>query len=186
MNPYEYLEKSSAQTAMSRSKISAPLRCISNEIKIGDRILHQGAGRLNNPDRSRLDELAKEVIHYDPNYSKETEKFLGKADFDTVVSIYVLNVLPIEIRQVAMKSVYDSLKTHGVGFFAVRSMTDIKNVKKPNWAEFEDGWLVSNKGKLNFQRGYDAKSFKDELSSLFRISVVKSAKNMIIAKALKL
>ena len=184
----EQLAGASGQTAIKRSGVSVPTRKI-KEVK--GRTLHHGAGRVDNPDRAYLDEISgdKEVVHHDPVHSPE-EGALGQGDFDDAVSNYVLNVLPSTQRKEAIQDLADSLKETGEAKITVRGQGDVPpntaTPKNDNWKQHDDGWIVKNKGKENFQKGYTPEELKAELLEYFdEVEVTGTAKGKNITATVR-
>lgn len=140
----------------------------------GSRILHAGAGRPNNPDREYLDSIG-DAYHYDPGQPESNNRGpIGKGDFDAVVSPFVLNVLSTDDRKMPIKDMLTSLKPDGIAIVGVRGIGDVipateENAeRKPNWARWDDGWLVPKSGKITFQKGFSAKELQEYMSKYFK------------------
>ena len=184
---------SSGNTAIGRGEnVSVPIKEFSESVKkrvidpedefMGPgRTLHAGSGRVDNPDIRALDDLTDgNTVHYDPNHNPTTGETLGKQDFDTVVSPYVLNTLPKSLRETAMLQLSHSMKDTGQGFITVRGIGGVKSNK--NWKPYQDGWEVPKKGQLGnkettFQKGYTPESLKKELGEFFEdVEIIKGGK----------
>tara|TARA_R100001594_G_scaffold41628_1_gene73539 strand:- start:618 stop:5099 length:4482 start_codon:yes stop_codon:yes gene_type:complete len=180
---------SSGNTAIGRGEnVSVPVRELSESVKrrIIDpddayegtgRTLHAGSGRVDNPDIRALDDLTDgQTVHYDPNHNPSTGETLGKQDFDTVVSPYVLNTLPKSLRDTAMLQLSHSMKDGGEGFITVRGVGGMKPTK--NWKKYQDGWEVPKSGQPSqFQKGYTKESLEKELGEFFEeVKIIKGGK----------
>ena len=184
MSKYEDALVNSKKTAISRRKISAPLeRLISmGEFEVPhhdwpERILHHGAGRQSNPDRIQLNKFGSRVYHYDPYHGASSREPLKDNWFNKVFSGYVLNVLPTSARTEAVEDIVRSMTPSGSAYIAVRSYQNIKVGK--SWADFDDGYLVPNRG---FQKGFDSEELKLFLSEYFdSVEVVKLKSSDLIA-----
>lgn len=164
------LASAAGATAIKRSKPSATMRSLQKSGAIRGKVLHQGAGQTSNPDRAMLDSLSSDVIHYDPAHSPETAGLLGKADRDTIVTPYVVNVVPPDLRPNVYRDAARSLADDGNVFISARGRADIAQELKPSWKEFGDGYLVPNakaEGGYTFQRGYTAQELADEARQYF-------------------
>jgi SAM-dependent methyltransferase len=98
-------------TAISRKKLSAPVKYLKDEGFLVGEILDYGCGRGFDCDFLECD-------GYDPHYRPQplTRKY------DTVFCVYVLNVLPTdEERFEVINEVRKLLKEHGRAYFVVRN-----------------------------------------------------------------
>lgn len=103
----------SRRTAIARKALSAPVRLLKEKGLLVGRVLDFGCGKGFD-----ADELGFEK--YDPYHHPVRPKNL----FDTVVCIYVLNVLPPDDRADVVRQIRAYLKKSGVAYIAVRR--DIK------------------------------------------------------------
>lgn len=101
-------------TAIHRNKLSAPVAWLLKKNKIQGRILDYGCG--HGKDARLLGQQGHIVEIYDPYYAPS----LPQEQFDTILCIYVLNVLEPEPRLAAYKNVIARLKQGGHAYFAVR------------------------------------------------------------------
>ena len=179
------LNENSVNTALSRkkNKLSTPMEQAGKgagkkegfkELDFEGDTLHYGSGQdgaqttgkgktiPRNPDSDFLDTVTKgETTHYDPNFKSSSDRSaLGKQNYKTVVSNFVLNVIAgAKNRTQAMVDMASSMADDGVGYISVRSDKDINAAKKDTWKEFtegkpEDGYRVPNRGTENFQKGF--------------------------------
>jgi ATP adenylyltransferase len=110
----EMKNSSSHFTAKEREKASFPLNVLLKADKIVGRVLDFGSGF--GKDTEKLKSLGFDAIAYDPYYSPiEVE---GK--FDTIICIYVLNVLQPHAQSEVIMEISHLLKPDGVAYFAVR------------------------------------------------------------------
>lgn len=106
-------------TAIRRTSMSAPVRWMLQHNLLKGRVLDFGCGF--GYDMESLKSMGFDISGYDNYYSKEEPQ--GK--FDTILCIYVLNVLqPVEQAYVMMR-VSELLNPDGKAYFAVRR--DLKN-----------------------------------------------------------
>jgi hypothetical protein len=152
----------------------------------GSRILHAGAGRLNNPDREYLDSKG-DTYHYDPAQpTSNNRSLLSKSDFDVVVSPFVLNVLAEEDRVHPMNDMVKSLHPAGLAIVGVRGVSDINSETKPHWSEWSDGFLVPKSGKHTFQKGFSPTELKEYLLGYFgEVDIVRNSNKTPVAVARK-
>lgn len=101
-------------TIKDRKQPSFPLRFIINNKLIRGRILDFGSGL--GADVTFLQEKGFDITGYDPYYSPTVPQ--GK--FDTILCIYVLNVLLPEEQSHVLMAISELLKPGGKAFFAVR------------------------------------------------------------------
>lgn len=99
----------SYRTAIKRSNPSAPARWLYSYGYINGRALDFGCGRS-------LDAKHYCMEKYDPYYFPDMPTGL----FDTIVCIYVLNVLAPDSQVEVIKNVQDKLTKNGKAYFAVR------------------------------------------------------------------
>ncbi len=111
-NEYSYL------TAKKRSKLSFPARILQEKRLLKGKILDYGCGFGS--DVRLLKEKNYDIKGYDPHYYPD----LPHDKFDTIICIYVLNVLTPEEQSKVLMHISSSLKTNGRAYFAVRR--DIK------------------------------------------------------------
>lgn len=113
LNLYSHL------TAVSRQTFSLPVRSLMKKNLLQGRILDYGCGRGG--DYRFLLDAGYNVDAYDPHFAPIMPSRL----FDTIICIYVLNVLLPAERQAVLDDIKARLTPNGVAYFAVRR--DIKN-----------------------------------------------------------
>lgn len=104
----------SCLTAISRSKISAPISVLLKEFLVKGRVLDYGCGKGTDAQILGCD-------GYDPKYFPE---FPSK-EYDTIVCIYVLNVVYPEVALDIMVKIQGLLAASGVAYLAVRRDGDL-------------------------------------------------------------
>lgn len=134
-------------TAISRTSLPTPVRKALASGLISGKILDYGAGK------GIVGKLLSGVTSYDPHYAPKRPT----GQFDTVLCLYVLNVVSPDTRKEIMKDIRHFLKERGTAIIAVRTIEDIKAVVKPNWKKVEDGYLTP---KNTFQHGLDYKEME--------------------------
>jgi hypothetical protein len=104
------LPDKSFKTAISRRSPSSPTRWLSENGLLIGRCLDFGCGKGFDTDYFGM-------VGYDPYYRPQ----FPDGEFDTIICIYVLNVLSsFEERDEVLRSVVQLLKPDGVAYFAVR------------------------------------------------------------------
>lgn len=112
-NVYSYL------TAKKRGKLSFPVRILLEKGLLKGKILDYGCGFGS--DVTLLKEKNYDIKGYDPHYYPD----LHHEKFDTIICIYVLNVLTSEEQSKVLMHISSLLKNNGKAYFAVRR--DIKH-----------------------------------------------------------
>lgn len=104
----------SYMTAKRRDRMSAPARWLHRAGLLRGRVLDLGCGYGRDTDDLR--QMGVDIVGYDPHYRPERPEGL----FDTIICIYVLNVLlPQEQAEVLME-ISQWLRPGGRAYFAVR------------------------------------------------------------------
>ena len=117
--------EASARTAIARDGPSAPCRWLWDEGMVVGPVLDFGSGR--GADTRWLRSKRLRVDAYDPNWTDDDPE-LGRRDYQTVICIYVVNVLPRSHQARIMEQIRASLAPGGVGFIVVRS-----DVERDGW-----------------------------------------------------
>ena len=159
------------RTAISRRAVSRPTRALvaSGRIPKGASVLNHGRGRAD-ADAAALASAAAEYAEYDPNHAPNPEALERR--YDVVVSNYVLNVLPPDIRKHAWADI--ARTTGGVAYITVRSTGDksIYNGKK-----YKDGYRMKTG---TFQKPYTAVGLTREAKKYFNhVEVIDGTKGGI-------
>lgn len=101
-------------TIKERNQSSFPVRHILKNRLIKGRVLDFGSGL--GADVTFLQEKGIDITGYDPYYSPT----IPQGKFDTILCIYVLNVLLPEEQSHVLMAISELLKPGGIAFFAVR------------------------------------------------------------------
>lgn len=117
-NNYSYL------TAVTRTTHSVPVRWLKQNGLLVGRILDYGCGR--GFDTIQLCEDGYECEAYDTHY----QPIMPAGLFDTIICIYVINVLETHDQLAVQRDVESRLKLGGHAYFAVR-----RDIQKPGWRE---------------------------------------------------
>lgn len=146
------------RTAISRKAVSRPTRTLisSGRIPKGASVLNHGSGRAP-ADAAALAAAAAEYAEYDPNHAPNPDALSRR--YDVVVSNYVLNVLPPDIRKLAWQDI--ARTTGGTAYITVRSTGD-KAIYKGK--KFKDGYKMATG---SFQKPFTAADLKKEAKRYF-------------------
>ena len=158
-------------TAIARSKISRPTRELisSGRIPKGASVLNHGRGRAD-ADAAALASAAAEDAEYDPSHAPHPEALERR--YDVVVSNYVLNVLPAEIRKHAWEDI--ARTTGGVAYITVRSTGD-KSIYAGK--KYKDGYRMA---RGTFQKPFTAVGLTREAKRYFNnVEVISGTKGGI-------
>jgi len=101
-------------TAKERDKISFPARVIRDKNLLIGKILDYGCGK--GTDVSILNKEGFNILGFDPYYSRE----LTVQKYDTILCLYVLNVLDIVEQSSVIIKISQLLRQGGKAYFAVR------------------------------------------------------------------
>lgn len=104
----------SFMTAKQRDRMSAPARWLHGAGLLRGRVLDLGCGYGR--DTEDLRQLGVDIVGYDPHYRPERPVGL----FDTVICIYVLNVLLPHEQSGVLMDVSQWLRPGGRAYYAVR------------------------------------------------------------------
>ena len=137
------------RTALSRRGPSRPLRHFSDQGLVRGRVLDFGSGR-------GADCAAAAVRCYDPHHPRSQVRALPQGQFDTVLAIYVLNVLPASERRRALRGAAARVRPGGHLLLAARSQQDSGYQAARDWSRQGDGYAqYTPEGALHrFQRFY--------------------------------
>ena len=151
------------RTAIHRKKAAYPTRWLCDHNLISGCVLHHGRGHDKESTKllSQHPQI-KSVTEYDPNVAKINNPAIITTKYDTIVSNFVLNVLPPQARYAELKQIKNIVRSSAI--FAVRGEGDQGYVTAlQNWDTLDDGFT---NGK-QFQKYYIADELYDELSLYF-------------------
>lgn len=132
-NIYSYL------TATSRKTHSVPVRWLKQNGLLKGRILDYGCGR--GFDTIQLSEDGFECECYDPHY----QPIMPTGLFNTIICIYVLNVLQKNDQKAVFEDVKTRLVFGGHAYFAV-----FKKVRHEGWREHSfNRWTYQENAKMD-------------------------------------
>jgi hypothetical protein len=107
----------SAKTAIHRTKPSMPSSRLIADGRIRGSVINLGKGR-SVADAEALKAAAREYAEYDPNFAPDAGAL--ERGYDTVVSNYVLNVLPPFVREIAWETIRKATAKDGTAYVTVR------------------------------------------------------------------
>lgn len=160
----------SAKTAIARKKVSVPTRELikAGRIPSDATVLHLGRGKAD-ADAEALSSVAATYAEYDPNYASDDSVLDDQ--YDIVISNYVLNVLPPDLRKRAWEDI--ARTTLGAAYITVRSTGD-KSIKGK---KYKDG-IITSSG--TFQKLYTARGLVREARKYFKtVEVIMGRKGGI-------
>ena len=143
----EGMENKAYKTAISRKKLSVPMKALLNQGLIKGLILDYGCGKGS--DVKLLQEQGLAALGYDPYYyPQKPEKTL---QFDVVTMSYVINV--IESKRDLVRSLQEAWSyVKPGGCFVITSRIDVtNNAKKAKWQARSGGYVT---GTGTWQRDY--------------------------------
>lgn len=113
----ESVRANAYRTAIARKALSAPVRYLQNEGLLKGRVLDYGCGKGSDASLIGADK-------YDPHFfpTKPRRKY------DTIICVYVLNVVTPKDAAEIVESVRKLLKADGVAWFAVRRDIEIPHI----------------------------------------------------------
>jgi len=150
------LVEASGKTAIYRPKPSRPARkVLDSYLTLLPSVLDWGCGRGKDVLAYRAAGLS--AIGYDLNH----QKILPYKKYDLITCTYVLNTLPLNLRQKCLEDALKHLKLYGLMLVAVRSAKDVQKESKRSrlWMKHLDGYVTS---RGTFQHGFE----QDELDEL--------------------
>ena len=152
------------RTAIHRKqRVAFPTKWLCDNALISGYVLHHGRGHDKASTNLLLQQTqVKSVMEYDPHVNGINDPVIFNSKFDTIVSNFVLNVLPKKERHSELKRI--SYITASSAIFAVRGQGCNGYVTAlQNWKHHSDG-LTNGK---QFQKYYTADELYDELSLYF-------------------
>ena len=100
-----------------------------------------------------------------------------KKKYDVIVSLNVLNVLPKDIRDDAVRTIYKSLKKGGTALISTRKWSgDVNAAKNYEKGPEYKSIIVLTRNERVFQKGYDGNELVDYIYELLgnSVDIVKS------------
>lgn len=161
IKPIVVLTDESANTAIPRTKLPKPVSVLKDHDMLTGRILDYGCGRvaesMDSNDgivKTTLEPLGFKVFQYDKNYYPD----MPSGKFDTILCIYVLNVVAEDERKEIMLSMKNCLKADGHIYIAVRDEKSLAATsEKANWQSTEDGsGYVTGSGTKQYPITHDS------------------------------
>ena len=156
-------------TAIKRSKLSAPTKWAYDRGLIRGKIYDWGCGRGD--DANFLREEGFTVVVYDPYHApKNTPESTKFGRILTVLNNYVLNVIEIKKERIQLlKQIADKISDKTNVVLSVRRPVAIeKSAKAKGWKKYKDGYITSTN---TFQKGYTIEEIEKLCSRYFDIVV---------------
>jgi len=149
------------RTAINRKGMSRPLKYIKKHSPdlLHGKVLDFGSGK-------GADCTAISATCYDPNHPKLGVRDLPSGKYDTVLMVYVLNVLPPASRRKALKQAVARVKKGGHLVVAVRGKGDGGHATaRDSWDKHQDGYAQRDgKGEcIRFQKFFSQSDLRKEL-----------------------
>ena len=154
-------------TAIKRSKLSAPTRWAMENGHIKGKVYDWGCGRGD--DVNFLREQKFNVIGYDPYYFPlNAPKYMKFDRIKTVLNNYVLNVIESKReRTMLLKKIEDLITDKTTVVLSVRRPVVIeKSAKAKGWKVYKDGYITSTN---TFQKGYTEEEITKLCSRFFEV-----------------
>jgi len=139
-------------TAIKRSKLSAPTKWAWKHNQIRSKIYDWGCGRGDDAEFLKNDGFS--VIAYDPYHCPENSpEMVDFGQIQTVMNNYVLNVIEHKAtRTILLKKIADKISDKTKVILSVRGRNEIENnAEKKGWKAYKDGFITSSN---TFQKGY--------------------------------
>ena len=173
----------SERTAIARKFPAKPIQELAKLGYIKGLTLYHGRGK-DFPGLELIKSIVgnNQTLEYEP--SDITPTFMSQCPkVDTILSIYVLNVIDPHDRAVAYREIWDALKVGGCVYFAVRGQDSAYSKAAKTWTRHMDGFISSYS---TFQKFYSTTELLGELNKHFHSAEIVSGtdkSSMIIAKA---
>lgn len=151
------------RTAIHRKKAALPTKWLCDNTLISGHVLHHGRGHDKASTKMISEQFeVKSIKEYDPHRPEISNPTILSSKFDTVVSNFVLNVLPQAERFCMLKQIANITLSSAI--FAVRGQGCSGYVSAlQKWELYDDG-LTNGK---QFQKYYTADELYNELSLYF-------------------
>jgi len=158
-------------TAIKRSKLSAPTKWAMENGYIKGKIYDWGCGRGD--DVNFLKEAGFDVIGYDPYYFPlNAPKYMKFDRFKTVTNNYVLNVIESKReRTMLLKKIAGEISDNTTVVLSVRRPAAIdKSAKQKGWKTYKDGYITSTN---TFQKGFTPEEITKLCERFFEVLEIK-------------
>ena len=138
----------------------------------GGRKLDYGSGRGEGAKLIKADTY-EPYVKSKPKY--DDAKKIPNASYNKVTSLNVLNVLPPEARNEAVKNIGRILTVNGEAIVSTRGVKDVESAK--NKVKARDGYIIGKGDDARFQKGFTTQELKDyvqkTLGKGFTVETVK-------------
>ena len=122
----------------------------------GGKKLDYGSGRGEGAKLIKADTY-EPYVKSNPNY--DDAKKIPNASYNKVTSLNVLNVLPPEARNEAVKNIGRILTVNGEAIVSTRGVKDVESAK--NKVKAKDGYIIGKGDDARFQKGFTTQELKD-------------------------
>ena len=134
--------------------------------------LDYGSGRGEGAKLIKADTY-EPYVKSNPNY--DDAKKIPSASYNKVTSLNVLNVLPPEARNEAVKNIGRILTVNGEAIVSTRGVKDVESAKTK--VKARDGYIIGKGDDARFQKGFTTQELKDyvqkTLGKGFTVETVK-------------
>jgi hypothetical protein len=121
-------------------------RSLLDSLGVGDDVIDYGAGRGHGTPILRGESYEPFPSGWTPDYTSPPDK-----EYEGVVNLNVLNVLPPEIREQVATEILDRIKKDGYGVVGARSFSDVMSAKNPQI--LDDGGIMTSRGTYQYGFG---------------------------------
>ena len=135
------------RTAITRKKPSLRTRWLVKNDLIKGRVLDYGCGRGKDAETLKCEK-------YDPSWSPK----LPKGKFDTIICVYVLNVVLEKMEKKILKDIKNRLKKGGKAYFAVRRDNFVRGFNNISFQR----WSTPELDSINKTSSYEIYIMKKE------------------------
>lgn len=134
-------------------------RNLLDSLGVGDDVIDYGAGKGHGTPILRGESYEPFPNNWTPDYTSPPNK-----EYEGVVNLNVLNVLPPEIREQVAKEILERIKKDGYGVVGARSFSDVMSAKNPEL--LPDGGIMTNKGTYQYGFGGQNEGLVDFLQRM--------------------
>jgi len=134
----------------------AKARGILDQLGVGDNVIDYGAGKGHGSAILRGESYEPFPQGWTPDYTSPPNK-----EYEGVVNMNVLNVLPEPMRSEVAAEILNSIQKDGYGLVGARSFSDVMTAKNPKL--MDDGGIMTNKGTYQYGFGGQNEGLVDYL-----------------------
>jgi hypothetical protein len=134
-------------------------RGILDQLGVGDDVIDYGAGKGLGSAILRGESYEPFPQGWTPDYTSPPNR-----EYEGVVNMNVLNVLPPEIREQVANEILNSIKKDGYGVVGARSFNDVMTAKNPQI--LDDGGIMTSRGTYQYGFGGENEGLVDFLQRI--------------------